>query len=222
MAINIKGKTLIFIEESSLQIKDFYNVLFKLSEDKAFKFIDITLDEKIKVSLELQKQQLVSMRYYYLEGFIDALEAIKSVNYVETQNYFDFTLLDNFIVKQKYDKVWYITQKESVFLNINDSVNHDNSKIYKVFNGELIEWIKTKETKRNAFFVEKNLFSNPIETDQIEFVYSPRYGYLKLFKDVIIGGGEGKIYKTFANQLCKIYHKEHLTYINHKKTSIYD
>lgn len=217
MAINIKGKTLIFIEESSLQIKDFYNVLFKLSEDKAFKFIDITLDEKIKVSLELQKQQLVSMRYYYLEGFIDALEAIKSVNYVETQNYFDFTLLDNFIVKQKYDKVWYITQKESVFLNINDSVNHDNSKIYKVFNGELIEWIKTKETKRNAFFVEKNLFSNPIETDQIEFVYSPRYGYLKLFKDVIIGGGEGKIYKTFANQLCKIYHKEHLTYINHKK-----
>jgi DNA-binding helix-hairpin-helix protein with protein kinase domain len=70
---------------------------------------------------------------------------------------------------------------------------------------------------KKAFYIENDIYVNPIETENIDYVYSPRYGYLKLNKNRKVRGGEGVLYGTYNNLFLKIYHPNHLTYTNLKK-----
>ncbi|MCL2630076.1 MAG: hypothetical protein FWD49_00965 [Firmicutes bacterium] len=68
-----------------------------------------------------------------------------------------------------------------------------------------------------AFYIEKDIYINPVDTENIDYVFSPRYGYLKLNKNKKIRGGEAFLFGTYNNLFLKLYHASHLSYTNLKK-----
>lgn len=216
MAIEIKNNTLVFIEETALKTKHFISVLDEILQDKKNNILFL-LDNEIEQSLENYKKNSTGTEQYVFEGFLDIIKDTNQVKYLDTNNYFEFKELEKIIKTKKSKNVYVITQKESVYFIVNElKSKYDFINIKHVEKDGLKEWEVVNKIK-NAFYVEKNKFNNQLEIKNVDFVYSPKFGSLKLQKDAIYEGGEGFIYKTYANQLVKIYHKEHQTYINQKK-----
>ncbi len=74
-----------------------------------------------------------------------------------------------------------------------------------------------ERVERKPFGVPSDIYINKIKTDDIDYVFSPRFGYLRLSKGKIQSGGEGACYLSYRNLYCKIFNEEHLTYVNYKK-----
>lgn len=73
------------------------------------------------------------------------------------------------------------------------------------------------ENRQKAFYVEDDIYVRPVRFDAIDYVFSPKYGYLYLDKKTGLAGGEGICYRTSGGMLCKIYFEKHMTYANYKK-----
>jgi DNA-binding helix-hairpin-helix protein with protein kinase domain len=70
---------------------------------------------------------------------------------------------------------------------------------------------------KKSFFVNNDIYVNPVDTQDVDYVFSPKFGYLKLNKNHKVRGGEGTLYATYNNMFVKIYHPDHITYTNLKK-----
>lgn len=218
MDITIKEKSLIFIDESSLKIKDFLPVLEKIISDQHFSLVTFILDAKIKESLEKCYISTVGSEKYIFDGFLDVIFQTNKFDLIDTNNYFDYTQVEFYILKHKIKDAWFITQKEFVYFNmleLKNKITHIN--LCKIDKGQLVEWTAFKKKDLNAFYVDKDQYINRIKVEGLDYVYSPKYGYLWLLKDNALAGGEGTIYRTYNKKLCKIYHQEQLSYINQKK-----
>lgn len=87
--------------------------------------------------------------------------------------------------------------------------------------GNLHDWI-IEAGKRPAFYIE----DDPYITDStrqaipetIDYVYTPKHGYLKVGKKLYYGG-EGDVYETYNKLLFKRFKPKYLTYQNYKKLS---
>ena len=70
---------------------------------------------------------------------------------------------------------------------------------------------------QKPFGVTSDIYINKIKTDDIDYVFSPKYGFLRLSKSKIQSGGEGSCYLSYHHLYCKIFNEAHLTYVNYKK-----
>ena len=86
-----------------------------------------------------------------------------------------------------------------------------------VKNGVLVPFENRVENNGKAFSLSRDVYVSPFEAGDLAYVYSPRYGYLKLDKSKVYSGGEGVCYRTYNGFLCKLYFKKHLSYVNLKK-----
>ena len=86
-----------------------------------------------------------------------------------------------------------------------------------VRDGALVPFESHVESNGKAFSLSRDVYVSPFEAGDIAYVYSPRYGYLKLDKSQVYSGGEGVCYRTYNGFLCKLYFKKHLSYVNLKK-----
>ena len=68
-----------------------------------------------------------------------------------------------------------------------------------------------------AFCPDRDVYVTAFDGDQVDYVFSPRYGYLQLDKSKAYSGGEGVCYKTYNGLFCKLYFQKHITYVNYKK-----
>jgi serine/threonine protein kinase len=69
-----------------------------------------------------------------------------------------------------------------------------------------------------AFYTtEKDKLISITKDAELVYVYSEKYGYLKLDQNNVMFGGEGKIYRTYENLLVKIYSDDEKRYETAKK-----
>lgn len=216
MGLEINHKTLVFFEETSMQLKGLFEVLQSFLTNKGASLITFVLDKEIHDSLDKYKKNNPTNGYMF-EGFLDILIGTNQLDFVDTNHYFDFDKLASKIKNEQFKSILFFTQKESVFLQIKDiKVKDTLLHVFYLEEDQAREWQLAQKVK-NAFFLEVGKYSNTIQFPKIDAVFSPKYGFLSLLNDAVYEGGEGFIYKTYSNQLVKIYHKEHLSYINQKK-----
>ena len=225
MEISVSKNNYIFVEDTVFVYPNFYLLLKKYIEtieangQKLTVFVDSGIGEKI----EKYKADLKFKEAYLLEGLIDILEQKGLLQKIETNSYLDYTLLEAEFAKSKKDaKYIIITQRDgvyNVFKELNNSCKHLT--FYQVTDSGFEEWQDQVQvtTPKDAFYLQDDEYVNRIDTTGIDYVYSPKYGYLKLNISSQMNGGEGSVYRTYNNMMVKIFKKENITYVNFKKLS---
>ena len=225
MEISVSKNNYIFIEDTVFVYPNFYLLLKKYIEtieangQKLTVFVDSGIGEKI----DKYKADFKFKEAYLLEGLIDILEQKGLLQKIETNSYLDYTLLEAEFTKSKKDaKYSIITQRDGVY-NVFDELNNSckNLTFYQVTDSGFEEWQDQAQltTPKDAFYLQDDEYVNRIDTTGIDYVYSPKYGYLKLNISSQMNGGEGSVYRTYNNMMVKIFKKENITYVNFKKLS---
>ena len=219
MELEIKGTTYVFIEESSLIESGFFNklkdILVEALKEPKNK-IKILIDSSINVSVENLAKSNMLKESHLLDGTIDILKFYDLYQEVETNSYLDITQVLDTMKQVKTAKKYLITQKESVFNSMKLLKDTLTINILKYENDSFIEW-KEKVQNLNAFYLDKDDYIPKVDTSNLKYVYSPKYGYLKLDLSSKKSGGEGSVYKTYSNLMAKIYNQNSITYVNYKK-----
>ena len=225
MEISVSKNNYIFIEDTVFVYPNFYLLLKKYIEtveangQKLIVFVDSAIGERI----EKYKADLKFKEAYLLEGLIDILEQKGLLQKIETNSYLDYTLLEAEFAKSKKDAQYsIITQRDGVY-NVFKELNNSckNLTFYQVTDSGFEEWQDQVQvtTPKDAFYLQDDEYVNRIDTTGIDYVYSPKYGYLKLNISSQMNGGEGSVYRTYNNMMVKIFKKENITYVNFKKLS---
>lgn len=221
MELVIKGTTYIFIEESVIIEEGFFvkfkNILIEALKQPKNK-IKILMDKSVKTSIDNLIKSNMHKASYLLEGAIDIFRIYDLYQEVETNSYLDISQILDVMNQSRYAKRYLITQKESVYNSMKLLKNTLTINIFKYDNDNFIEW-KEKIQNLNAFYLDNDDYIPKIDTTNIKYVYSPKYGYLKLDLSSQKSGGEGSVYKTYNNLMAKIYNQNSITYVNYKKLS---
>lgn len=221
MELIIKDTTYIFIDESSLIEKDFFikfkNILAEALKETKNK-IKILMDNNVNTSIENLLKSNMNKESYLLEGAIDVFKEYNLYQEVETNSYLDITKILEIMKQPKTAKKYLITQRESVYNSMKLLKDTLTINIVKFENDNFIEW-KDKVQNLDAFYLENDNYIPQIDTSGIKYVYSPKYGYMKLDIDSQKSGGEGSVYKTYSNLMAKVYNQNNITYVNYKKLS---
>lgn len=225
MEITISKNNVVFIEDTVFVTPDFYLILKEYTEaiEEKGRTLTVLVDSNIGERIEKYKDDLKFKEAYLLEGLIDILEQKNMLRKIETNSYLDYTLLESeFSTADKETECSIITQREGVF-NVFKELKTTcvNLKFYTVADSGLEEWQDKPATEKPkaAFYLQDDEYVNRIDTNGVDYVYSPKYGYLKLDLSSQINGGEGSVYKTYNNMMVKLFKKENITYVNFKKLS---
>lgn len=171
--------------------------------------IDQSFEDAIQ-SKDLSEKVLIQKSYYYL------LSHIAPIKVIETRN---FKIQDPIkkICEESQDSVIFFTNQEVVAKNVKKLFNQKDHFLVHDDRGEIKQW-QLNKTNMQAFYADSDKYALGIlDTDQLEVVFSPKYGYLKVDETHLHQGGEGAVYKTYHNFLAKVYKPNHQTYQNFKK-----
>lgn len=158
---------------------------------------------------DLNENSLRDKSYYHLLHRDAPVEIIDSKN-------FKFQTPIKEICEANKDVIL-VTQSESVAKNFNHLFLQTQHKLYYFTEERLTEW-SLKSVNLNAFYAEPDKYNFGILPPvNMDYVFSPKYGYLKIEENPLHEGGEGAVYKTYQNFLAKIYKPKHQTYQNYKK-----
>ena len=210
-----KVNRLYFMEESIFSTEKFYRFLEVLLSDSKMEpyfAVDMQIQEDVNKFLSMGLYDDAYNIQTYLYFFANR----KKLEYISTKEFLDFT---DFIQNaKKYDEVYVLTQHEKIydaFKSLKSKM--PNLKIYSLRNQNIVEWKDAEKTNYKAFYVPKDKYINTLDIDKIDYVFSPKFGYLKLDKAKSTSGGEGTCYKTYNGFFVKLYNKNHLNYVNLKK-----
>jgi len=145
-----------------------------------------------------------------LENFVNLFASLGNTLQVDTKDGFDPAPL----AEMAAQKLVVVTQRQKLV----DSFSAlEGVQFLRVQEGELTPYAHGVDENGKAFFLSRDVYVNPFEVKDLTYVYSPRYGYLKLDKSQEYSGGEGVCYRTYNGLFCKLYFKKHLSYVNLKK-----
>lgn len=222
MGLVLNKETIIFIEETVFLVEGFFEELKQLIEQKITNNkleIKIIIDSNIDNSINNLKTNLFNKQAYLLDGTIDILKYYNLCVEVETKSYLDISEIIKIFEKTKEADCYVITQKENIFNSFINNNLPNKVKYLKYTDKQFIPW-EIKQEKLNAFYIENDDYIPKINTKDISYVYSPKYGYLKLDLTTEKSGGEGSVYQTYNKFMAKIYNEDSITYINYKKLSL--
>lgn len=210
-----KINRLYYIEESVFSTEKLYQfieVLFNDQKVEPYFAVSVAIEEEIKkyfaMGLNEDAYNIQTYLYYFANK--------KRLEYIDTKGYLD---MDDFLNKSaKYTEIYVLTQQEKIYDAFKGlKTKKPNLKIYCLKHQNIVEWKETEKQVYQAYFLAKDIYVNKIDTEKIDVVYSPKYGYLQLDKESAISGGEGICYRTYNNFFVKLYNPNHLNYINLKK-----
>ncbi len=210
-----KVNRLYYIDESVFSTEKFYSLLYVLiSDDKVEPYFAV--DSEIQNNINNYLSMGLYDDAYNIQTYLFFFANKKKLEYVNTNGLLD---LEDFMQKStKYNEVYVLTQQEKVYEAFKGlKTKIPSLKIFSVKHRNLVEWKIVERTTYKAFFVEKDNFINSLDIEKIDYVYSPKYGYLKLDKQKAMSGGEGVCYKTYRGFFVKLYNQNHLNYVNLKK-----
>lgn len=217
MDLKLETNNIIFIEETCFLADEFYQFLINLFSSLNGRSITIYVEQNIDKIIDDYKKTDNDREAYTIEGFIDIFKQMKNIQKIETKGYFDFTEIRNIIKNNKFLNVLILTRKESIYKSFMKLVVDYEFITLARFSKGLIEWNSLPKSKEDAFFIDNDIYINKVDINHVDYVYSPKFGHLKLNKSKHYKGGEGILYRTYNNQLCKLYYDEHQTYVNYKK-----
>ncbi len=193
-----------------------------IEESYAFKLLEKIVDENpinvimIDKSLQdLSEFSEINEKVLKVKSYIKLFEKIASVEVIETKNFKMLEPLEKAF--DQYNELVMVTQNEAIAKGLRNYFDKKNLRLTRFENGNIQDW-KVQKINLNAFFVEKNRYKfGLIDSKKIDYVFSPKYGYLKLDESPIYSGGEGEIFKTYQGFVAKIYKPSHQSYNNYKK-----
>ena len=210
-------KTIYIIEATAIYSKgflDYFESKFDANEFQESVFIiDKDVDEEIKNLLTLGEYD----KGYRIKEFISLIEELKIVEYIETKNFLITEFLEFYLETNTFQSIEVITQKNTVYNALTKVLNHGNATFYRFDDGVVSEWLIQEIGQREAFYNDDPDYLLDFNTETIDNAYSKKYGYLKFDMASKRAGGEGYVYKTYRNLVCKIYKDKHLSYTNFKK-----
>ncbi len=218
MDLKLSRNNLIFIEETILLSEGFYPFFEDLINQLNGASLTVYVEKTIDNTISNDKLTQHVRDGYTIEGFLDIIEQMHFLKKIDTKNYFDLEPIETIIENNSSAYILMLTQKESVFKSLNKIKDRYPQVILaKLSNNGLFFWDSIPKVKDDAFYINEDIYVNKVDINKIDYVYSPKFGYLKLDKTYSYKGGEGILYRTYNNQLCKLYFEEHQTYINYKK-----
>jgi hypothetical protein len=204
---------LIVLEESVLLEEGFAAKLEQLQEDKSVRFIlDTSIDQRV---VEItQAKDYVSATI--LNSYLTLLRRLDNVDFLDIAGYYDFSSVVESIKENQ--KIRIITNKRNIAEVFHKQVT-SNADLYQFQGSQLLPWQLEAKLQIDAFYLDKDNYHDPVDIDPIDTVYSPKYGYLLLDISSKLRGGEGNVYRTYHNLMCKLFRGHHQNYFNHKKIS---
>ncbi len=205
-------------------MKNYIFEISSLQKEESIGFIETILNEAdtglfyfsdcIKEEIGFLREIGESSAAARVQNIIAYLAGKNKLKYFDAESFLNLNVFSGIL--ELPSKFILITEKESIFRTLNE-LSEKGLSICSIDGGRLKEWRKQKSGA--AFYVENDKYINNVDTDNIniDYVYSPVYGYLKLDKSFVIAGGEGTCYRTYNGLLVKIYKSKHITYTNYKK-----
>lgn len=197
-----------YVDDSVLLEQDAYLAIESLwREESDFCFL---LDRVIARRVEDYRELGREADALALENFVNLFAALGNTLQVDTDDGFDPAPL----AEMAAHKLIVLTQRRKLV----DSFSVlPGVEFLRLQEGELTTFPRNIEENGKAFFLSRDVYVSPFEIKDLTYVYSPRYGYLKLDKSQEYSGGEGVCYRTYNGLFCKLYYKKHLSYVNLKK-----
>jgi len=209
----MSNPALMVVEESMFLEEGFSKVLEELHQKNAYRFaVDASFEQRIK---EITAANDV-MSAYVLTSYLELLKRLELLELIDLSGYLDFAALDESLLT-KYKGIQLITNKRNVAEAFAKQLNGSPKVMYQFQSDRLQEWkFETKE-HLEAFYLDRDDYHDPVDVEEIDTVYSPKYGYLLLDASSKLRGGEGYVYHTYHNLMCKLFRGHHQNYFNHKK-----
>ena len=211
MKFSKKETYAIIIDESILIDKTAINIFEELYNFKST--IEIVIDTQLSKTIENFLLENVE-KYYLAKGLLHLLQNNFKTHEIDARNYLNVEIIKDIFKKMNKDVSLAITNKSTFSKQISQD---DGIKCYNSSNGKLILWKKTTNVTTEAFYVDKDMMINKPDVSNIKYVYSQKYGYVRLDSKGLFVGGEGTVYKTYNGFFVKIFDKDHITYTNYKK-----
>ncbi len=201
-------KVYYYMDHSALLEEDFYLVAEDLvKNDPEATFL---LDTAIYSRIEDYKHLGEKTKALILENFVNLFAALGNAMQVDTNEGFDPAPLS-----EMAKHLTVITQQQKLVDNF--TVLGNRVKFLRFADGALVPFPRSVDQNGRAFYLETDTYVTPFDMEKLTYVYSPRYGYLKLDKSRDYSGGEGVCYRTYNGLFAKLYFKKHQTYVNFKK-----
>ena len=202
-------KNYYYLDASILLEEDFYLVAEELT--KTVSDLYFVLDTDIYREINNYRALGRVEEALTLENYVNLFAALGTALQVSTGGGFDAVSLapltsDNLVI---------LTQQQRLVDNFGELT--ESASFMHLIGGKLVAFPRGISENGAAFCPDRDVYVNPFDGDQIDYVYSPRYGYLRLDKSKAYSGGEGVCYKTYNGLFCKLYFKKHITYVNYKK-----
>lgn len=201
-------KQYFYLDSSVLLAPDFYRELEKLSKIPGVRFL---LDTAVYREIEDYKVLGKAEDAATLTAFVNLLATPGVAAQVDTAGGFDSAPLLPMAAK----KLTVLTNRRQIADHFADLTG--NVTFLRFCSGATEPFPAEPGENEPAFYLERDVYVNQFDIDSLDYVFSPRYGYLKLDKSKAFSGGEGVCYRTYNGLLCKLYFKKHITYVNFKK-----
>ncbi len=202
-------KVYYYIDDSALLQEDFYLVAEALLRD--IPGICFVLDDAVHARISDYRTLGNEPHALALENFVNLFAVLGNALLIDTKGGFDHTPLAPMVA----DGLVVITNRPYLAQDL--AQLGESVQILQYAEGKLTPYAPDTSENKKAFYLEKDTYITPFEIENVEYVYSPKYGYLKLDKSRDYSGGEGACYRTYNGFFCKLYFKKHQTYVNYKK-----
>lgn len=197
-----------YLDRSVLLAPDFYRQLETLTGVPGNRFL---LDNAIYREIEDYQSLGKEEEALTLTAFVNLLAALGVAAQVDTAGGFDSASLAPMAAKT----LFVLTNRQEIADHFSDLAG--NVTFLRFREGALEPFPTGFAENERAFYLERDVYVNQFDIDSLDYVFSPRYGYLKLDKSKAFSGGEGVCYRTYNGLFCKLYFKKHITYVNFKK-----
>jgi hypothetical protein len=204
------------IDESTLAHPELFEVLKALPFQS--KNVTIYLDETLKgltTKEHVTEEELSMIHYWFL------FDRHFKTEHISPETFENIDILKTWLDEKKDDTV-IITQNKSKAFALKSVEQEASLRITYHQKGTLVDW-QLDTSKRPAFYIENDDYLQDSRKNEIpenlDYVYSPRFGHLKLGPERAFYGGEGDVYRTYNRLLFKRLKPKYLTYQNYKKIS---
>lgn len=223
----------VFLETLDYKVRN-----FEIDEADVRIYVDVSIQKDL---LQYQRNN-ERKQYKRVKGIIDILKVLQLYEELDTIEFIDFKPFITLKESHPDYQLVFITQLQSNALKFHllDEDNHfvveklngiefepyifpkkvqkstartpDEQPILTPSFEPTMVSSKIPDTFEKAFYLKHKKYLSITEDVDLNYVYSEKFGYLKLEKNDVMFGGEGKIYRTYENLLVKVYSEEERRY----------
>jgi hypothetical protein len=211
----MNNPNLILFEDSIFLEEGFAKTIEQLFRNQE---IEVAMDSSLKQRIIDVAQTNDLLTAEILTAYLSLIEEEVQTTFLDISGYLDFTEITNIALEKKYETIKLITNKRNIAESFQKQmINYPQAKALQFQSEQLLEWAFQRKSHQKAFFLDNDHYHDVVDIENITSVYSPKYGHLLLDTSSKLKGGEGYVYHSYHNLMCKLFRGHHQNYFNHKK-----